>query len=524
MVAARAAGIAVGYESIALVDLSYLFKKNWHGTPRDSAPGVAAQTTLDQLASVRESADHVIVCCDAPPYRRKEIDPEYKAQRERPEDAEIAQKKWLMARIEKGGYQIARSKGYEADDVIAALCCAYAWCPDVRIIGCDKDCAQCVTDKVRMFVPSVGERPGEIRGPAEIVAKFGVEPKEMALWLALVGDAADNIKGVPGIGPKRAAALIAQCGSLQGIAEALAVGDEGGKPSVMWRNLATHWEQLVSALRLTTLETAVPIDAGALLDKRQASRLVADDVSDEALDAFEASPREPTPNPEDQMTQPHAGTQNGASEMTTAANANAATEAEWDPISKTAPGYVPPEMAKPTGTAIVKAANDDFGSVDLDLQPQDLKAARNIAKWIYNGQLYPQFPTPESVFTIIMRGKELGVGVTTSLAGFHLIEGKPSASADLIRSLAERHEDCEYFRLVESTPESATWETKHRSHPEPTRYTYTLAEAKQAGLNGGNWSKRPRDMVCKTAGSKLARIVYPGAVIGLYAPEEMDAA
>jgi 5'-3' exonuclease len=523
MVAAQATGVAAaGYESIALVDLSYLFKKNWHGTPRDAAPGAAAQTTLDQLAGVRESADHVIVCCDAPPYRRKEIDPEYKAQRERPEDAEIAQKKWLMARIEKGGYQIAKSKGYEADDVIAALCNAYSWCPDVRIIGCDKDCAQCVTETVRMFVPSVGERPGEIRRPAEIVAKFGVAPRDMALWLALVGDTADNIRGVPGIGPKKAAALIGQCGSLQGIAEALAVGDEGGAPNAMWRNLATHWDQLVASLRLTTLETAVPVDAVRLLEKRQVARLVADE-------AFGAS--DSPPNPKDRtMAQAHE-----------APEANDANDAEWDPISKSTAGYVAPapppkaaaEPAAPmaTSTAIMKAANDDFGAVDLDLQPQDLKAARNIARWIYNGQLYPQFPTPESVFTIIMRGKELGVGVTTSLAGFHLIEGKPSASADLIRSLAERHEDCEYFRLVESTPESATWETKHRKHPEPTRYTYTLAEAKAAelvrpGRSGkpSPWMTRSRDMVCKTAGSKLARIVYPGATIGLYAPEEFEAA
>jgi 5'-3' exonuclease len=530
MVAARAAEIATGYESIALVDLSYLFKKNWHGTPRDAAPGEAAQATLDQLAAVRESVAHVIVCCDAPPYRRKEIDPEYKAQRERPEDAELNQKRWLMDRIGKGGYQIAKAKGYEADDVIASLAVAYAWCPDVRIIGCDKDCAQCVTETVRMFVPAVGERPGEIRGPAEVVAKFGVAPKDMALWLALVGDTADNIKGIPGIGPKKAAQLIAQCGSLAGISEALVVGDEGGKPNAMWRALGTHWDQLAVALSLTTLDTAAPVDAVALLSKRRPARLVAD----EAFDAEESHPIDPPSHPKEKMTQAYTNANDTTPEPNEPTEVKAqpaqaakpkATDAEWEP--KTGSGLK--SAAPGTGSAIALAGPgakppEDFGTVDLDLQPQDLKSARNIARWIYNGQLYPQFPTPESVFTIIMRGKELGVGVTTSLAGFHLIEGKPCASADLIRSLAERHEDCEYFRLVESTAETATWETKHRNHPEPTRYTYTLAEAKAAGLNNGNWQKRPRDMVCKTAGSKLARIVYPGATIGLYAPEEMDAA
>jgi 5'-3' exonuclease len=521
MVAARAVEIAPGYQSIALVDLSYLFKKNWHGTPRDAAPGQAAQTTLDQLAGVRESVAHVIVCCDAPPYRRRDIDPQYKAQRERPEDAEIAQKKWLMDRIGKGGYQVARAKGYEADDVIASLALAYAWCPDVRIIGCDKDCAQCVTETVRMFVPPVGERPEEIRGPAEVLAKFGVAPKDMALWLALVGDTADNIKGVPGIGPKKAAQLITDCGSLAGIAEALAVGDEGGKPNAMWRALALHWDQLTLALSLTTLDTAAPVDAVALLGKRRPARLVADEAFDEPVPS--AAPTVPPTPPKEPMTQAHTNANDTTPEPPAQpAKPRAVPDADWEPKTGTGPG-----IKSTTGSAIeiAKAKTpEDFGAVDLDLQPQDLKSARNIARWIYNGQLYPQFPTPESVFTIIMRGKELGVGVTTSLAGFHLIDGKPCASADLIRSLAERHEDCEYFRLVESTLETATWETKHRNHPEPTRYTYTLAEAKAAGLNNGNWQKRPRDMVCKTAGSKLARIVYPGATIGLYAPEEMDAA
>src|SRR5688572_18516503 len=107
-----------GYRSIALCDLNYLWKKNWLGTPRDAQPGAAAQQTLDQLAGIRESVEHVILCVDAPPYRRKALYAEYKAQRERPADEEIAQKKWLLDRIEKDGFRIARVKGFEADDLI----------------------------------------------------------------------------------------------------------------------------------------------------------------------------------------------------------------------------------------------------------------------------------------------------------------------------------------------------------------------------------------------------------------------
>jgi 5'-3' exonuclease len=490
-----------GHASIALVDLSYLFKKEWHSPSAKDSPEAAANNTLARLAGVRESVAHVIICCDWPPYRRKEIDPNYKAQREKPTEGEVAWKRWLMERIEKDGYQVARAKGYEADDVIATLCLAYSWCPDVRIIASDKDTAQCVSDNVRMFVPPVGDRPGEVRGVAEIVAKYGVAPKDMGLWIALCGDDSDNIPGVKGIGKVKATQLIQQCGSLKGIAEALAAGDPDEKPNAMWKALADNWETLVSSSKLTKLETDAPIDAVALLEKRVPAKLVADEESDDMM--------------------------NGASTTQT----NDVTDAEFDPISKAPDGYVapPPERQKSepppaaeTPKSIVKAKG--YGAVTDGLQPTDLDSASTISKWIYEGRLYPQFTNAAAIFTVIMRGKEMGVGVTTSLAGFHMVQGRPCASADLIRSLAERDPDCEYFRLVESTPDSATWETKHRRHPEPTRYTYTLKEAQAAGMNTDPWKKRPRDMCAKTAGAKLARIVYPGATIGLYDPDEMGSA
>jgi|SRR5688572_3021457 len=480
--------------SIALVDIAYLWKVCWHGQPRDAAPGAAAQATLDRLSAVRESVEHVVVCVDSPPYRRAAIDPTYKAQREKPADEELAQKRWLMDRIEKDGYQVAKAKGYEADDVIATLANAYAWCQDVRIIASDKDMAQCVTETCRMYVPGVGQRPGEIRGPAEISAKYGVDPQDMGLWLALVGDGSDNIKGVPGIGPKKAAELIGNCVNLVGIAEALATTADDEKPGAMWKALAANWEQLQQAVQLTRLERDVPVDAVALLGRREAQKLVEDEMAEDMGEETEA-----------------AGT--------------SVAEAEFDPISRAPEGYVAPAMKAPSeppkALAIVK---DEYGMVTADLQPCDLKSAKYLAKLFYNGRLYPKFATPEALFTIMVKGRELGLNVTTALDGFHLIEGKPSASADLIRALAMRHPDCEYFRLVESTPEKATWETKNRRNPEPTRYTYTIEEARQAGLRGGNWGKRDRQMLAKTCSSILARIEYPGATQGLYCDDELGAA
>lgn len=491
-------------KSIALVDLSHMFKVAWHGAPRDAAPGHAAQVTLNRLAGARESVDHVIVCLDSPPYRRKEIDQQYKAQREKPTDEELSQKRWLLDRIEKDGYQIAKAKGYEADDVIATLSASYGqWCPDVRIIGADKDCAQCVTDSVRMFVPPIGDRPSEVRGPEEIKAKYGVDPKDMGLFLALVGDGGDNIKGVPGIGPKKASALINQCVNITGIAEALAAGSEDEKPSAMWKSLADNWDGLVQAIKLTKLEYDAPVDAGALLERKQAVQLVEDDMG-EMADALKEESLLAEFEPEAKPEAPSMATQIAAenAKLNVLINAEAAKKEEPKPQPSTA------------------LARTSY--VTEDLQPLDIDSAYRLAKAFANGRLYSKFATPEAIFTIIVKARELGLKITTALDGFHIIEGKPSASADMIRALAERHPDCEYFRLITSTAESATWETKHRRHPDPTTYTYTVVEARQAGLRGGNWEKRPRDMVTKTAASKLARIVYPGATLGLYCPEELD--
>jgi 5'-3' exonuclease len=476
--------------SIGLVDISYLFKRNYMAMPRDASPGDAAAKTLENLAAIRDSVDHVIVCCDTPPYKRNEVFFAYKATREKPQHEENAQKRWLLERLELDGYVIARHKGSEADDVIATLAAVYStWCSDVRIIGCDKDLAQCVDTHVRMYVPPSGRRPAEVRDVEGVRVKYGVSPEEMPLWLALCGDKGDNVPGIPGIGPKRATEIIREHKTLSGIEAALQGLADDPEPSAMWQAIATNWDSLVMSLRLVTLDREVPLDCEALLTPRAPETVREDVMNSDITEADYAPLPPPPPMPDAVRPEP----------------------------TKAAPKSDPPP-APATSTAIVR---EDFGMVDEELQPRDLKSARNISKWVHSGRLYPNFPTPESVFTIILRGKELGLGVTTSLAGFHLIEGRPSASADLIRSLAERHENCEYFRFVESSPTSATWETKHRRHPEPIRYTYTIEEARAAGLSNGNWAKRPRDMLTKTAGAKLARLVYPGAVLGLYCADEM---
>jgi 5'-3' exonuclease len=583
--------------SIALVDLSCLFKRNFMAQPDD--PRAAADKTLSELAAVRESVAHVILCLDTPPYdRRKAIYPDYKANRTPAEASEKAQKRRLYDECKRLGYQMARVRGEEADDVIATLARAYGErCPDVRLVGADKDLAQCVTQNVRQMVPAIGERAAELRGPDRVLEKYGVHPHQIPLYLALVGDKSDNVPGVPGIGPVKAVALIAEHKTHFDLGQALTLRPK--QATGVWKALQDHWNQFEMSLELVKLRTDLPLDAEALLARLEPAPVeTMGTKSDVALDGFmgneapmseqdysamtdelraraakEAQRLEPEPvarHEEEQLAEEEWRKQmreemneavNTAAEEANARKAAGkvdetgratergaandvrqklepmpaeprpkVTEAEFDPISR-APGASGPLPPLPPKEVKVPAAKEqkaiekqavDYGLVSADLQPQDLRSAEVIAKWIVASGLYPQFRTPAAVFAVIMRGKELGLGVTTALAGFHVVEGKPVASADLIRSLAQRSPKCKYFRLVHSDDSYAEWETLHADHPEPTRYRYTIEEAQKAGLRGGNWEKRKRDMLTKTAASKLARIVFPGETLGLYAQEEFS--
>ena len=151
---------------------------------------------------------------------RMTVLPEYKAHRPempddlRPQFDEIAN--YLTA----AGIASYRGDGVEADDYIACLARKAAengW--DVVIASSDKDFMQLVSARIGLLNPN--DKTGAVWTREQVVAKAGVEPKQVADWLALMGDAVDNIPGVPGVGPKTAAELVKQFGSVAALFERL---------------------------------------------------------------------------------------------------------------------------------------------------------------------------------------------------------------------------------------------------------------------------------------------------------------
>ena len=170
-------------------------------------------TMLRKLIS-KHKPDYIAAAFDvAGPTFRAEIEASYKANRpEMPEDL-VEQVPLVHESCRALGVPVLTLTGYEADDLIGTLTeRATEKGMDVVIVTGDKDLFQLVCDSVKVYNPKDN---GTWYDAAEVQKKFGVKPSQVVDVLALMGDASDNIKGVPGIGEKGARELITNYGSLE---------------------------------------------------------------------------------------------------------------------------------------------------------------------------------------------------------------------------------------------------------------------------------------------------------------------
>ena len=211
-------------DAYALIFRSYYaFIKN----PRITSYGLNTNAIFGfttTLLEVLEKYDptHIAVCFDHKSENiRKQEYPLYKANRdETPEDIKRSEP-FIRQIIDAFNIPLIEKEGYEADDVIVTLATiaekegftTYMMTPD-------KDFGQAVTEKTLMFKPARGGNPPEIMGPKEVCKKFGLDRTEQIIdYLGLMGDAVDNIPGVPGVGAKTASKLLKEFGSMDGIYE-----------------------------------------------------------------------------------------------------------------------------------------------------------------------------------------------------------------------------------------------------------------------------------------------------------------
>lgn len=229
---------------LTLVDLSALYWPCYFAN--DDAPG-AFDVALAQVQGIFASNPRTVVCCEGRQPFRYEIDPNYKSNRPpRPEAAREALAA-LIGELCDLGIPLVSVDHMEADDTIATL--ATSAKEPVEIIGQDKDLYALLSPTVSMVIN------GKVCGPDHCLEKFGVHPHQIRDYLAICGDASDNIKGCPGIGGKGAARLLQKFGTLE--AAQAATDDElelGPKTLAKFR----AWDPTL-AVKLVSLLTTAPI-------------------------------------------------------------------------------------------------------------------------------------------------------------------------------------------------------------------------------------------------------------------------
>lgn len=170
---------------------------------------------------------------------------------------------------------------------------------------------------------------------------------------------------------------------------------------------------------------------------------------------------------------------------------------------------------------------------ELALEPRSPDGAVKLAERLWNSRLFQQFGNEDAILAAMHRARAMGIPAVAALNCFHVIDspqGKGLAPyAYLMVHLAGKDPNCEYILPIEASATSATWETKHRKFPTPFRLTYTLEQAKIAGLveltktgKPSNYMKNPEDMLVARCGAKMSRRYYSGAVMGLVAFEELS--
>lgn len=188
------------------------------GEPVGAVFGLA--NTLFRLLREEKPGYMAVAFDSAGPTFRHGIFPGYKANRPPMPDDLAAQLPAARRLVESLGLRIMERQGMEADDLIgSAAGLGSREGAEVVIVSADKDFMQLVGPDVRQWIPPQSGRGGEWIDPDGVRARWGVGPEQMVDLLALMGDSSDNVPGVRGIGPKTAAQLLQQFGSLDGVYE-----------------------------------------------------------------------------------------------------------------------------------------------------------------------------------------------------------------------------------------------------------------------------------------------------------------
>lgn len=565
---------------IRALDVSGIFHPIWRvkeakGEPIGSATAETIQT-LRERAEAR-GADYVVACCDSGRSFRHAIGLEwqathpdykgYKGHRPAKDPAMMAALDRVIDELVADGVPVLRAAGFEADDVIATVT---EWAiregHDVEIATEDKDLMQLVRDGARRV--TVVRRGGEVFGPAEVTAKFGVPPEKLGEYLAIVGDSSDHVPGVRGFGDKAARAIITEYGGFAAAVKAAreeaelvargAIGDayEPRFTPAQRAKLIDGEAAFLLSLRLTTLRADVPIDCSRVVGDRAPPRdetqdaemaaLLAEgdaEAEEEArLTAIVAAAQQQQRIEETMSTTTIADaefteTQKAPSDRPSEPVARPETTRAPEPTTAPAqpvegpraPAAMAPQQSSPAKPAEVKrdalavaAPAMSDRPFQLQLEPRNPKEADWLARCLYQSKQFKDLVSPEAAYVKIAVGRSMGLTLYQSLS-LHMFQGRVVKPAMMIVAQIRQHPQCEFFRKRIGNGEHAVWESKRKGDPRIAEWEFTIQEARDAQLvkADSGWAKYPKNMLSWRAATFLAREEWAEVVGDFLTPEEV---
>ncbi len=254
-------------QTVVLIDSHSLIYQIFHAmAPMTSPSGVPVTTIFGfvrDIADLRDRWQAAFVWCvfDLSDITfRNELYPQYKSHRDPMPDELRLQIPMLRETLPLLGVGVADAEGFEADDVIATMAAQVeAAGGKCIIVSSDKDCRQLLTDNVCMY----NIRKQEVFDAASLKATWGIRPNQVVDFQAMVGDAVDNVPGIPLIGPKLAQQLLEQFDNLDRILE----NPDAVSGKKRAENIRNARDKALLSRELVRLRTDVPLD----LDWRDAN-------------------------------------------------------------------------------------------------------------------------------------------------------------------------------------------------------------------------------------------------------------
>jgi DNA polymerase-1 len=251
-------------KKLLLIDANSIIHRSFHALPNFTAPDGTPTGALYGVASIilklwkDDRPDFVAALFDRPePTFREKKFIEYKAQRPATQSILISQLIETHNLFDAFGISFFEKAGYEADDLIATLATKFKDEEDLQIVILtgDRDTLQLISDdKIVVETFNKGVSNTTIYDEKRVMEKYGLPPRAIVDYKALAGDPSDNIKGVPGIGPKTAINILKKYGSVENIYKNI-----DSDPSLK-NKLGKFKKEAEFSKELVLLEKNVPID------------------------------------------------------------------------------------------------------------------------------------------------------------------------------------------------------------------------------------------------------------------------